>query len=414
MPIIVGKTRKHADLTDVSTPHLPPDISQASTFNWSSASSTFAGVITSTKIGVATSTIYGDGTNISGIAAGAAVTGGTIGGGTINPTYAYNFTNTTSTFIGAKIGTTTSSIYGDASNLTNTPAGAYARAVTKVVAASNSKDTTNADYICDGTADEVEINAALRASTFVVNTSTMGGVVYLMEGTYTTSSSIAIPASNMTLAGAGLGTHINALGNYNAILVSGKNNVIIDSVFISGTGYNVGWQGYSIGVYLLNTNNCIVQNSFIENFCNCNVNCYPGSRNKIIRNHFQGPGVYGAVWIYTDSDNVGRCVVSNNTILGPGYAGGYGIYVSADSAGKRGNNVISNNTVDSVTGNGIHVKYSSENIVCANTVISSSLTGIAVDTTTNDNLIIGNFLRGNATNITDSGGRTTIMSNVEV
>src|SRR6185436_285783 len=39
----------------------------------------------------------------------------------------------------------------------------YTRAATKIIASSTSLDTTNADYICDGTADDVQIQAAIDA-----------------------------------------------------------------------------------------------------------------------------------------------------------------------------------------------------------------------------------------------------------
>src|SRR5690606_12953984 len=72
---------------------------------------------------------------------------------------------------------------------------------TMIVAASNSpasiKDT--ADYVADGTADQVEINAALTAAA--------GGSVYLAEGTYVANATILVP-NNTTLAGAGKGTVI--------------------------------------------------------------------------------------------------------------------------------------------------------------------------------------------------------------
>ena len=57
-------------------------------------------------------------------------------------------------------------------------------AATVVVAASNSQNPEKADYICDGTADEVEIQAAIDAL------SSVGGLVYLSEGTFNISSPI--------------------------------------------------------------------------------------------------------------------------------------------------------------------------------------------------------------------------------
>lgn len=80
---------------------------------------------------------------------------------------------------------------------------------TFVIAAS---DTTaagqaKADYICDGTADEVQINAALAATT----TSTFRRVL-LLEGTYTIAATITMVA-NAVLEGQGEGTLILSSAN---------------------------------------------------------------------------------------------------------------------------------------------------------------------------------------------------------
>lgn len=57
-----------------------------------------------------------------------------------------------------------------------------------------------ADYACDGTADQVEINAALAALP------STGGVVRLSEGTFNIASSVLIQQDSATLVGAGLGS----------------------------------------------------------------------------------------------------------------------------------------------------------------------------------------------------------------
>ena len=70
------------------------------------------------------------------------------------------------------------------------------RTSAKIVAASNSsiQDKSGADYVCDGTADDVEINAAIVAVNAIG-----GGKVSLQSGTFTVASRI-IPKSNVHLA----------------------------------------------------------------------------------------------------------------------------------------------------------------------------------------------------------------------
>ena len=65
-------------------------------------------------------------------------------------------------------------------------------AASLIVAASDSIDTTRADYVCDGTADEVQINLAIVAATAT------GGTVFLLEGTYTIAADIAM-TTNISL-----------------------------------------------------------------------------------------------------------------------------------------------------------------------------------------------------------------------
>lgn len=72
----------------------------------------------------------------------------------------------------------------------------------KVVAASNSLGSPSADYTCDGTSDESEINTALTAVS-----GGNGGTVVLLDGTFIIEGTINIP-SNCKLVGQGTGTVI--------------------------------------------------------------------------------------------------------------------------------------------------------------------------------------------------------------
>lgn len=115
-------------------------------------------------------------------------------------------------------------LYGDGSNLTGISS-SYARTATKVVCASDALDTTNCDYVCDGTADQVQINLAIVATDGV-----NGGEVYLSEGTFNLTGNIQI-YPYVHLVGSG----------WNTILkyVSGGNSIFcIDG---SATGYTDGW-----------------------------------------------------------------------------------------------------------------------------------------------------------------------------
>lgn len=100
-----------------------------------------------------------------------------------------------------------------------------------VVAASDSssKSKNGADYICDGVADEVEINAALN------DLPSAGGRVLLREGTFTIADSITFPADSITLEGQGRGTLIDGDGlatGSHAIVVSSRDHCVIKNLAI--------------------------------------------------------------------------------------------------------------------------------------------------------------------------------------
>ncbi len=77
-----------------------------------------------------------------------------------------------------------------------------AMAATIVVAASDSLNKAAANYVCDGVADNVEIQAAIDALP------AGGGKVVLLEGNYTISASIVLK-SNLSLIGMGHATQNN-------------------------------------------------------------------------------------------------------------------------------------------------------------------------------------------------------------
>lgn len=86
------------------------------------------------------------------------------------------------------------------------PATPTYRSATLVVAASDATTASKngADYVCDGTSDEVEINAALAALP------TNGGKLVLTEGIFNIASSILVQNDNVQIVGAGTGQRAGA------------------------------------------------------------------------------------------------------------------------------------------------------------------------------------------------------------
>jgi len=106
------------------------------------------------------------------------------------------------------------------------------RTATIVVAASDSVDTSSADYVCDGTADDVQIQAALSA------VPATGGRVLLLEGTYNISAQMTIASSGTTISGQGAGTILKTSGSMNSgycFYATGKDNITIENMKITLT-----------------------------------------------------------------------------------------------------------------------------------------------------------------------------------
>lgn len=132
------------------------------------------------------------------------------------------------------------------------------QSATLVVAAVDASLETiaNADYVCDGTADEVEINAAIAALP------AGGGKVVPSEGQFTLAARINFPADNIALEGMGREATIITAVNGSAIdstmvRISGRSNCSVRHLTIDANKAN---QAVLLcGLYLENCNNCDVE-----------------------------------------------------------------------------------------------------------------------------------------------------------
>lgn len=116
------------------------------------------------------------------------------------------------------------------------------RTASLVVAANDSTDLekAQADYTCNGTADDVQIQAAIDALS-------SGGEVFLLEGTYNIESSINI-IDDITLTGTGMGSILQLeSGNTRIILIDDKINITIRSLYFLGNNPSIVYTTQSIG-----------------------------------------------------------------------------------------------------------------------------------------------------------------------
>ncbi len=164
-------------------------------------------------------------------------------------------------------------------------AGNNGRCATYVVAASDAPAhvKAQADYACDGAADDVEIQAAIDAA------ATKGGIVHLSEGSFVTAAAIAMKTS-VVLKGvsksyiptATLGTYILPASDVKGVTVAagvysyGIRNLTINGNNLSGRGIEVIGAGASVlqnigiiqtnaeGLYLASTWDTWIANISVE------------------------------------------------------------------------------------------------------------------------------------------------------
>jgi len=155
--------------------------------------------------------------------------------------------------------------------------GTYARSATLVIASSTSKDTTNADYICDGTADQTEIESAMNALPAA------GGTIVLMEGTFNCSTTLNQPQKdNITIRGMNKrATEINLNGgNFTTPWYVGSNNTYLHfkDLTIHGAiqfSTNSNYVTFE-NVYHYGSNRLIYNGRTYIRYHNCEISCTSG------------------------------------------------------------------------------------------------------------------------------------------
>jgi len=332
----------------------------------------------------------------------------------------------------------------------------------RIVAASDSLGTTcvagvcsnpKADYVCDGTGDQEEINKAIN------NLPANGGAVYLLEGTYNISATALpsppetllgiVPHSNTAIIGTGRGTVlkvvlgassvnvINAVGTQTTPL----NGILISQLMIDGNNMtgslNIGiyfnsvshskidkvWVekirgGSSSGASIVLTsssNNTISNNNVHDNLKG--IYLTSSSNNIISYNNLQDNTYVGGIHLKSSSSN--NTISNNNIQANNNNTVDAGIYletycssntissnnIQGNTAqtynmpmgirfGASSNNTISNNNIQGISGVGIYVSVSSNNTISSNNVQGNTRQGIYLSSSSN-NTIIANVVKDN-------------------
>lgn len=312
---------------------------------------------------------------------------------------------------------------------------------TRVVAASNSYDSTRADYRCDGTADEVEINAALTFCAAV------GGEVILLEGTYMIADPITFPANGLVLRGQGVATFIDGDGLANTehgIVIDTKDDCIVKDLSIQ-TEDGGGKTCHCI--YIVDSNRFQVENIWVVNSDADGIRIAstateePTSVDGYINNcHILAADGYGICSMPDGEIGSDRMIITDNVVVGAGNTGiccrsvynsliqdnicgsngGHGIFIWQSFIGIISRNICFDNDLEA-TGNfdgislddcnilGVHENICSDNgragiyftgytakcKITGNTCVVN-VDGIKFATEgTNTNLIVGNYCDAN-------------------
>jgi len=287
-----------------------------------------------------------------------------------------------------------------------------------VIAASDSRDKERADYVCDGSADEVEINTAINALP------AGGGGIQLLEGTYDINSSIILSKDNVSINGLGRATEIQTSNAIQMIVATSKTGVFISGLKLYGNISSYGiiltsctdsminfcWieNHAAHGIRLWECERCIVVSCTLTDVSTQTLLLYGGSYNIIADSSFIGSGGNGIEWYISDNNIFISNLVCEN--FGSGIA-----------MGSSNNNVITNNQINDndVTNlgayNGIQLMDSDRNIISNNRCMNNDKYEIYIFNAACDrNLILGNICYGtdHVGAIQDNGTNTELAHNV--
>lgn len=248
------------------------------------------------------------------------------------------------------------------------------------VAASNSPAIlkARADYVCDGTADESEINTALAL-----------GNVILVEGTYNIAATIAMP-DNTQLKGSGDGTILVVTTGISVITDNGTTGISISDLKITGNG-----TASQRGIYMTSVGSgtgttavtgCVIENVYITGVDLAGIELEQCA-NSLINNIRTSDIDFDGIVI----DRSSRVNISNTTHNG-NFAG---IFVTGATSTHI---TIINNTIEGSLDIGIQIENATDCIISDNIVRSSE--SFCLDIQNCERMLVnGNTLDGSASQV---------------
>jgi len=269
------------------------------------------------------------------------------------------------------------------------------------------------DYYCDGTNDEVQLEAAITKADAVD-----GSTVHLMGGTYSIGTTFDVIADNLTIQGEGEGTVLKLADSANChLMVVGNgatrcDRIMIRDLVIDGNKANNTGTIYGIlfykNVYDSSVMDCHIKNTknkglyfyygywcdsihnWFENTGDMSIYSYYGQGNRMLFNHIDENDDNQGINI----SNTSYCLINNNTF---DFTDEQAIIISG---GSNKNIVMGNMIAGTDTDDGIEINNSDNNVIQGNTIIAASAYAIAVVNAGSS----GNLIAGNTTASSGSGG----------
>lgn len=191
------------------------------------------------------------------------------------------------------------------------------------------------DYLCDGTDDQVEINAAIQALPAV------GGEIVILDGNYNLSDCITLSKSNVKLSGNGSSTKLKRLftgkqSNGLVLIPSTSSRCCVSGLYFDGNSDNI-TGSYNSSICVSGNYNTVSFNDFISGTYGVFIFGDNATNNVVIGNH-----CYDCkAGICSEEDY--NCITGNNC-----YSCGIGISLSGSAA-----NTVSGNVCNECSSSGI-------------------------------------------------------------
>ncbi len=233
------------------------------------------------------------------------------------------------------------------------------------------------DYLCNGTADQTEINAAITALPAT------GGEIVILDGTYNITAKIDVTKDNVSIRGNGNATILKRMFNSSVkegiITLTSRSGCKIANLQIEGnkTSHN---DYKNCGIYLdASSSNTVTGNTCNNNFYG--IYLINSSNNNTVTGNTCTNNNHG---IYLDAS-------SSNTVTGNTCPNNLtSIYLSASN-----NNTITGNTCNNNNSYGIHLSSSNNNTITGNTCNNNNTYGIELYSSSNNNTVTGNTCTNN-------------------